>query len=194
MSLISLVLTALTIPRPAGADPSAFIAPDGLAVVVFIQNVREDRKMSFTVFDLNKQCIAQVGGRQAEIVPVKPGKHTFYITGYDTHRIDASLAAGRTYFVRLYSEETAVTRASRVTPVQRGSDAYKQLGTWLHGAHVVHASDDPCSGKPLKERTNRTQRRIDQANAGWKEADGPTKADNMLIQSDGLTAAEVAHF
>jgi hypothetical protein len=193
--LISLVVMALGIPRPAAADgPSAFVAPEGSAVVVFIQNLREDRKMSFTVFDLNKQCIAQVGGRQAEVVPVKPGKHTLYITGYATHRIDASLAAGRTYFVRVYSVATMVTRVSRVMPVQRGSDAYKQLGTWLHGARVVHASDDPCSGNPLKERTNRTQRRIDQANAGWKEADDFTKADNMLIQSDGLTATEVAKF
>jgi hypothetical protein len=32
--------------------------------------------MSYTVFDLNKQCIAEVGGRQAEVVPLKPGKHT----------------------------------------------------------------------------------------------------------------------
>ena len=190
---ISFVLFTLAGPRAAGADDkSAFVAPEDQALVVFIQNLREDRTMSYTVFDLNKQCIAEVGGRQAEVVPLKPGKHTLYITGYNTHRIDTSLAAGRTYFVRLYSIDKFATRVSGVTPVQRGSEAYKQLGTWLEGAQVVHASDDPCSGKPLKERANRTQRRINEANADWKEADGPKQADYMLIQSDGLTAAEVA--
>lgn len=75
--LTSLVLFTLTGPRVAGADDkSAFIAPEGEALVVFIQNLREARTMSYTVFDLNKQCIAEVGGRQAEVVPLKPGKHT----------------------------------------------------------------------------------------------------------------------
>jgi len=191
--LIALVLVLPACQSVAASDnSSAFVAPEDQALVVFIQNLREDQSISYTVFDLNKQCIAEVGGRQAEVVPLKPGKHTLYITGYNTHRIDTSLAAGRTYFVRLYSIDKFATRVSDVTPVQRGSEAYKQLGTWLKGARVVHASDDPCSGKPLKERPNRTQRRINEANADWKGAGGPKQADYMLIQSDGLTAAEVA--
>lgn len=190
--LISLLVTASVVPRLTAADNRLeFVAPEELAVVVFIQNVYEDRAMNFTVFDLNKQCIAEVGGRQAEVVPIKPGKHTLYITGYKTHRVEASLAAGRTYFVRLYTVDKTATRASAVTLVQRGSDAYKQFGTWLEGARVVHVSDDSCSGKPLKERTNRTQRRIDQANADWKEADDAQRADRMLIQLDGLTRTEL---
>ena len=190
--LISVLVTASVVPRLTAADNRLeFVAPEGLAVVVFIQNVYEDRAMNFTVFDLNKQCIAEVGGRQAEVVPIKPGKHTLYITGYKTHRVEASLAVGRTYFVRLYTVEKMATRASAVTLVQRGSDAYKQFGTWLEGARVAHVSDDSCSGKPLKERTNRTQRRIDQANADWKEADDAQRADRMLIQLDGFTRTEL---
>lgn len=188
----AVVVAASVAPRLVAADNRLeFVAPEGLAVIVFIQNVYEDRAMNFTVFDLNKRCIAEVGGRQAEVVPVKPGEHTLYITGYKTQRIEASLAAGRTYFVRLYTVAKMATRASQVTLVQRGSDAYKQVGTWLEGARVAHVSDDRCSGKPLKERTNRTQRRIDQANADWKEADDPQRADRMLIQLDGLTRSEL---
>jgi len=48
------------------------------------------------------------------MMKLKPGKHTLYITGYNTHRIDASLAAGRTYFVRLYSIDKFATRVSGV--------------------------------------------------------------------------------
>ena len=189
--LLSFLWLALASPRSAHADTKPpFVAPDDLALLVFIQNTREDRALSFTVFDLNRQCIAEVRGRQAELVPMKPGKHTLYISAYNNHRIDVSLAAGRTYFIRLYSSAKVTTRASNVTVVQRGSDAYKQLGTWLHGADVVHVNDDPCSGKPLQERSNRTQRRINEANGDWKESDPATQADFMLIQSDGLTAHE----
>ena len=41
--------------------------------MVFIQNLREDRTMSYVIFDAEKECVAEVGGRQALVVPMKPG-------------------------------------------------------------------------------------------------------------------------
>ena len=147
--------------RVAAEGKAAFVAPEGEAFVVFIQNTRSDRSMHFIVFDPDKKCVAEVRGREAEIVPMKPGKHTLYVAAYNNHRIDVDLVAGRTYFIRLHSVEKFATRVSHVTPVQRGTDSYKQLRTWLQGATPVHADEDPCQGKPLKERANRTQRRAD---------------------------------
>ncbi len=64
-----MALQALASPHPAAADDkSAFIAPAGEALVVFIQNDRADREMSYLVFDPNRECVADVGGRQAEVV------------------------------------------------------------------------------------------------------------------------------
>lgn len=185
-------LAALASPRPAAAyDKSAFVAPQGEALVVFIQNLRADRSMSYIVFDPEKECVAEVGGRQAEVVPMKPGKHTLYVTGYNTHRIELDLVAGRTYFIRLHSVEKFATRISNVTPVQRGTDSYRQVKTWLYGARVSHASEDPCRGKPLKERQNRTQRRINEADADWKTGDELYRMRYTLIRIDGLTATEI---
>jgi hypothetical protein len=190
--LTSLVLVALASPRVAAAyDKSAFIAPEGEAFVVFIQNVRAHRSTSYVVFDANKACVAEVGGRQAEVVPMKPGKYTFYVAGFNNRRIDVHLAPGRTYFIRFYSEEKFATRVSDVTPVQRGTDSYKSLKNWLKGATVTHASDDPCRGKPLKESKKRTQKRLNDANSDWKKGDQLFRYKYMLLEEDGLTPDEI---
>jgi len=191
--LFSLVLAALLGPRSAAAnDKSAFVAPEEGALVVFIQNAPDDRAMNYIVFDADKQCVAEVGGREAEVIPMNPGRHTLYVAAYNNHRIDLDLVAGRTYFIRLFSTEKFATRVSDVTPVQRGTDSYKFVKTWLEGARVIHASDDPCRGKPLKERKNRTQRRLNEANADWKNGDELYRFKYKLLKEDGLTAEEVS--
>ena len=60
------------------------------------------------------------------------------------------------------------------------------------GAFVTRASDDTCRGKPLKERQNRTQRRINEANADWKNGDELYRFKYKLLREDGLTAEEVS--
>ena len=192
VSLSLLGAVALASPRPASAyDKSAFVAPAEEALVVFIQNLREDRNMSYLVFDANKECVAEVGGREAEVIAMKPAYYTLYVAGYNNHRIDLDLEAGRTYFIRLHSEEKFATRISDLTPVQRGTESYKLVKTWLDGATVTHASDDRCRGKPLKERQRRTQKRIDEANANWKNGDELYRYRYSLLKEDGFTAAEV---
>ena len=191
-SLAAMSVLMLASPHPAAAyDNSDFIAPEGEALLVFIQNLYEDRTESFIVFDADRQCVAEVGGRQAEVIPMKSGKYTFYIASFRNQRIDIDLAAGRTYFVRLNSIAKTSSRATEVTPVQRRTESFRLLKTWLAGARVIHGRDDPCRGKPLKERKNRTIRRINDANSEWKRGDELYHYRYMLLKEDGLTPAEV---
>lgn len=182
----------LTLPRPAAAyDNADFVAPENEALVVFIQNIYEDRAESFIVFDADKQCVAEVGGRQAEVIPMKPGKHILYIASFRNQRIEIDLAAGRTYFIRINSVAKTSNRATEVSLVQRRTESFKLLKTWLQGVRVTHGRDDPCRGKPLKERQNRTIRRIVDADSQWKRGDKVYRYRYMLLQEDGLTPAEV---
>lgn len=192
VALVTICVLTMALPKPASAyDKAAFVAPETTALVVFIQNLREDRALSYLVFDADRQCVADVRGRQAKVIPMKPGKHTLYIAGYNNHRIDLDLVAGRTYFVRLFTTEKFATRVSDVTPVQRGTESYKLVKTWLEGAQVALASDDQCRGKPIKERENRTIRRINDANSAWKNGDEIYRYRYMLLKEDGFTATEV---
>lgn|GEM_PF-1648310 len=191
-SLLLAALALLGSPVPAAADElSPFVAPPDQALVVLIQNERTDRETTFVVFDPDKKCVASVGGRKAERVPMKPGKHTLYVTAYNTRRIDLDLRAGRTYFIRIYARDRFATRVTEVTPVHRGSDAFMRLRTWLEGAEVTHAQDDQCVGKPLDKRRDRTQKKITEANVDWKDGDDAFRAQYTLGQDDGLSAEEL---
>jgi hypothetical protein len=188
------VLSALMLAQPqraAAYDSSDFIAPENEALVVFIQNLYEDRAESFIVFDADKQCVAEVGGRQAEVIPMKPGKYTLFIASFRNQRIDVDLAAGRTYFIRLNSIAKTSNRATEVTLVQRRTETFRLVKTWLQGARVTHGRDDPCRGKPVKERQNRIIRRINDANSQWKRGDEIYRYRYMLLKEDGLTPSEV---
>lgn len=193
------VLAALTTADPVLAydrvapyEKADFVAPKDQAVVVFIQNLKPDEKMTFTVFDPDKICVAEVAGRELDIVPTKPGAYTYYVTGFNkTSRIDVDLEAGRTYFIRLFTRERPMTRVPDVELVRRATDSYMQLKFWMEDAFVTHAADDACRGKPLKERANRTQKRINEANADWKGGDDAYRARHTLDRRDGLVEKDL---
>ncbi|MDH4283163.1 MAG: hypothetical protein OEV36_10965 [Myxococcales bacterium] len=196
---ISFVLVAMLSLAPpaspstaAAYDASAFVAPNEEALVVFIHNLRDDERAEYVVFDPEKTCVASVGGRQAEVVPMKPGRYTLYVAGYNTVRIELDLDAGRTYFVRIHSVDRFATRVSDVTPARRGTDSYKEIKTWLSGAQVALGSDDPCRGKPLDKKLRRVQKGIHEANADWKAGDDAYRAKYTMHKEDGLTPTEVS--
>ncbi len=191
--LMSFVLVNLSSTPAVEADSrSPLLASGNESLIVFIQNEAQDYITEYAVYDPDKLCLAQVGGREAAVVKMKPGKHTFYVSSYNNHRIDVDLAPGRTYFVRLSSVEKFATRVSAVIPVQRGTESYKLLKTWLQGTRAVVADEDLCRGKPLKERANRTQRRINEANAEWNSGDKLYRFNYSLLQEDGFTPKELS--
>lgn len=177
-------------------DKSAFVAPEGQAAVVFIQNEKLDRKMFFTIFESDARCVAEVGGREAQILPVEPGPYIFYVLAYNkTRRIELYPEADRTYFVRLYTVQKAVGAAPEVTLVRRATETHRHVRSWLEGAIVTHSKDNAdCYGMPLDENRNRTQRRLNEANGDWKNADDIMRDRYMLIEGDGLTAADIELF
>lgn len=189
---VSLVLVALAVTTLVGADgKSPYAPPAGQATLVFVQNQPKDYVMEYTVYGPDKLCVAKVIGRDATVVPMSPGSHTLYIASDDNQRIDVDLEPGRAYFVHLAPEERVSVPTSGITPVQRGSQAHKLIKTWLDGARVIQASQDPCHGKPLKERANRTIRRMNEANAAWDMRDAEYRAQYSLRKEDGFSAEEL---
>lgn len=181
-------------PRAVAEDSSAFVASEDESKIVFIQNQNHDRKMSFLIFGADKRCVAEVRGREAQVLPTPPGAYVFYVVGYEqTTRIELYLAKGRTYFVRLHTVDKAIGAEPRVTLVRRASEEHKLLRYHLEGAHITHTLDDKrCYGKPLEERKRRTVRRINEANADWKNEDDVYRDQNTLIEKDGLTAEDIS--
>ena len=181
---------------PPSYDKKDFIAPEGQALIVFIQNQKVDRKMTFLVYESDKRCVAEVGGREAQVLPVPPAPLIFYVAGYSTNRrIEVYPQAGRTYFVRLHTVEKTMGPSAEVTTIRRATEEHRLLKFRLQGALVTHAKNNAeCYGLPLKERKNRTQRRINEADADWQNGDDAYRDKYMLIEGDGLTRADIELF
>jgi len=177
-------------------EPKDLLAPEGKARIVFIQNQKEDRELEFTVFEPSRRCVAVVGGRQAQVLDVFPGPYVFYVSAYEqTRRIELYPKADRTYFVRLYSTKKAFGSAAEVTPVRRASEEHRLLRFYLEGAALTRATDnEECYALPLNEREGRTNRRLNEADAEWKNADDVYRDKYTLIESDGLTREDINRF
>lgn len=180
----------------AAYDKFELVAPPKKALVVFVQNQKVDRKMVFTVFESDKRCVAEVGGREAQLLPIDPVPHIFYVTGYNnTRRIEIFPEAGRTYFVRLHTVDRPMGPSPEITLVRRATESHKLLKFWLDGSHITRSiGDDRCYGKPLNERANRTQRRLNEGNADWKQGGDAYRDKYMLIEKDGLTVEDISLF
>jgi hypothetical protein len=192
-SVVLVLVAFVDSPSAHAYDATEFVAPPGKAVVVFVQNQKVDRSMTFTVFESDKRCVAEVGGREAQVLPLEPEPLIFYVLGYNkTRRIEIFPQAGRTYFVRLHTVDKPMGPAPEVTLVRRASEEHKLLKFWLDGAIITHSiGDDRCYGKPMNERKNRTQRRLNEGNADWKNGDDVYRDKYMLIEKDGLTAQDI---
>jgi hypothetical protein len=192
-SVVLVLVAFVDSPSAHAYDATEFVAPPGKAVVVFVQNQKVDRGMTFTVFESDKRCVAEVGGREAQVLPLEPEPLIFYVLGYNkTRRIEIFPQAGRTYFVRLHTVDKPMGPAPEVTLVRRASEEHKLLKFWLDGAIITHSiGDDRCYGKPMNERKNRTQRRLNEGNADWKNGDDVYRDKYMLIEKDGLTAQDI---
>ncbi len=177
-------------------EKEAFLAPEGKALIVFVQNQKVDRKMTFLVFGSDKRCVAEVGGREAQVLPVDPIPLILFVSAYSMNRrIEIYPEAGRTYFVRLHTVDKAMGPAAEVTPVRRATEEHRLLKSRLVGAFVTQTKKNAdCYGQPLNERKNRTQRRLNDANGDWHNGDDAYRDKYMLIERDGLTRADIELF
>jgi hypothetical protein len=185
----SIVLTSP--PSEASAEGSAYVAPKDKALVVFIRDRFVDRKIKYVVIDSDRQCLGVMDKKKGELIPMKPGKHTLYAIGGNVRRVDVDLAAGRTYFVRIYSHTAMAKGIVGVTPARRGTEAFDQVPIWTKDLATSKGTDD-CRGIMVDDKRGRVQKRIERTDADWKADSEEERAKYSLQNKDGLSAKEAS--
>lgn len=186
-----MVLTLLASAPHVSAADAPYVAPKDKAYVVFLRDRFVDRKMQYFVVDENRQCLAIMDDKKAERIPMKPGTHTLYAMGGNARRVDVDVAAGRTYFVRIYSHTAMAKGIVGVTPVKRGTEAFDQLPTWTKDLRTSDPGDE-CRGVTIDDKRGRIQKRIDRTKSDWEADSDEERAKFTLDKKDGLTAKEAA--
>lgn len=189
----SLLVGALALGMaPAGAAAEGtYVAPKDMAYIVFVKAGRSSRKAAFLFYDEKVNCVSYMeGGVGAEIIPMKPGKHTIYTVGTNAHRMEFHVEAGRTYFTRISMPRYGYGTI-KLVPAMRDTETFAMAKDWVSSAKASDPNEDACRGHKLegrKEGRNRAENKIPDADNKWKDAEYRKKL--TLKKKDGYTAAE----
>ena len=125
---------------------------------------------------------------------MEPGKHTLYAWMGVAQRIDLEVAAGRTYFVRANYRSRYAAPTVELVPAKRGTDSFKEVGTWIKGAKINGHENDDCADVEgaVDTKRGRVKKKIDQQDSKWKSNDQAYRDAHTMKKSDGMTPKEAA--
>jgi hypothetical protein len=97
-----------------------------------------------TVFILQEdKAIGYLENRQVFYVDVPAGQHIFMSVTSNTEGVEANLAGGKTYYIRLFSTPSAMSTMVggsedlHMAPIEPGTEQWDKRLEWLDGATLV---------------------------------------------------------
>jgi hypothetical protein len=162
--------------------PAALKAPADQAVVVFVRHTKYGGAVLFTILDENGKFLGVSQGNSHFASTLPPGHHVF-ITGAanNTSAIDATLAAGKIYFVEVSVRPGAWVAAPEMYAVKPGSDEWKDHEGWLKDTDEF--VPDLAKGQhDLGETKDRIKDGLD----AYKGYDDKEKNHRTLVEADGV--------
>ena len=173
---------------------SPFVAPKDKALVAFVRSGKAGKKNSFfIIYNDKRECVAMFEKEDIELIPLKPGKHSLYMSSNNVQRIDFDVEAGRTYFVRFEMQRGIGVGILKFDLAKRGSDEFGEVQKWVEGKKTADATKDVCHGHVIeddKKGRNQAQKKLERANEKWDQRDEEYMKKWTLTKKDGLTAKE----
>ena len=109
------------------ATSGSYVAPGDKALVVFVRG-KGARQDHITVFDERPQFVTVIEKIRTHVrALVEPGEHTFYFGDI----VRADLAAGRTYIIRVYAEQSFWGWTIEVEPALRKDNPFATSAKWI---------------------------------------------------------------
>ncbi len=194
LPLIAFVCAALAYATPnetaAKKPKKSYVAPEGKALVVFVRPKRMGKAVQFFVTDKDRKLLTVFKGKQHATVTVDPGKHTFYVIAENAQLVRAELGAGRTYIIETRPTMGFGKARVSVQPVLRkDAERFAESAQWIKDTDA-HTADLKAGEKWMKRHEDRVTRRIERAEADWKEDDEGYRAAHSIGVEDGRTAEE----
>jgi hypothetical protein len=164
------------------AAPTAIQAPADGALVVFVRHSRYGGAVMFTVIDEHGKFIGVSQGNSHFAAVMAPGHHVFISgTANNTSAVDATLAAGKVYFVEVSARPGAFTAAPELHALKPSSEGWKDREGWLKETDTYTA--DIAKGQAdLDDQSDRIKDGLE----AWRGYDANDKKDRSLVETDGI--------
>jgi hypothetical protein len=148
--------------------------------------------------DVNVHIVNRDGTYLGESLPggyfyvdVKPGRQLFISLARNTAPLDATLEAGKIYFVEVAMHYVfAPKQYVRLYPVSQRLANWNELPGWL--AKYDYSIVDPQSGQAwLDKHQTKYDRRIRNAERAMMRMDGEDRVERTLLAGDGRASLDV---
>jgi hypothetical protein len=113
---------------------------------------------------LEDKVVGYLKNRQVFFVDVPAGDHLFMSVTSNADGIQASLAGGKTYYVRLFSTPGAMSMMlggsenMYMEPIAPGTEGWGKRMEWLDGATLVEMNDEKCAAWEAKYAEKNAER------------------------------------
>jgi hypothetical protein len=170
--------------RPLPARPT-LSAPMDRALVVFVRPSSFARGIGFTIIDEKGRYMGDSLPKSAFTVSMEPGRHVFICWAENSSALEATVEAGKTYFVEVAPKMGALAARAHLLAVKPGSAGWKERDAWLAGATPL-AADRKAGQAYLDSRRAATAERIRRGLSTLAEYDAAERSARVLAPADGI--------
>ncbi|MEZ4217784.1 MAG: hypothetical protein R3E88_14970 [Myxococcota bacterium] len=121
--------------RAAAPGLAPLAPPPDRAVVVFVQPTK--RTYDWAAIYEDDRFVAVVQDRSHAVHETAPGAHRYAVVSEAADFLDAELAGGRVYFVRVEPRMGGVRMRYTLIPIAAGLERWDELPGWLAATHAA---------------------------------------------------------
>jgi hypothetical protein len=153
------------------------------ATVVFLRPSGGATAIRTTILDIEGRFIGDTLSSSYFAANVPPGEHVFFAWAENTSALRATLAPGKTYYVKVSPRMGVLSARMQLLAIKPGSEDWAKLKGWMGKKHL---EPDTAKGQAfLDGRKDDVAKRIVRANAILKEYDAKDLAERTLLEQDG---------
>ena len=183
--LLISVLGACAKPKYMRITATPIPVPQAKANVVFIRPANFGSAIRFMILDDQGTFVGESISKSHFVTQVDPGRHLFVAWSENTSALEATVEAGKTYYVHVQPTMGAFKAQVQLKAIKPGSEKWSDLEEWLKDTRRMEIDGD-LGQAYLSSKSEKVQKRIATANEKWNEGySAEQKAERTLSPEDG---------
>jgi hypothetical protein len=159
-------------------------ASDGLATIVFLRPSGIGFGVNFTILDQEGRWLGEAVAKSHFAVALPPGK--YFIVGWSENSapLDATLEAGRVYYVEVVPQMGVLTARVSLEALSPRSEDWGELGRFLRETNRLVPL--PAGTADFSARKDEARERVKSARENWADFSAEERERATLHAEDGV--------
>jgi len=164
--------------------PEPATPPEGKALIVFLRPGGYASGITFTVIDENGEFVGQTPAKGHVLHVTDPGKHRYLVWAENTAVLEAEVAAGKVYFVRVAPRMGAWTARGHLLALKPGGPDWDQVDEWLRDTTQWDVRPDLVE-RWKRDKAEGVPEQLERAHEMWAKYDAEEREERTLRVADG---------